>query len=576
MESPHDPRLRRPASAQRTTEYSIEPTSTSVEDRDGHERILQKHQAQPGGTTPAYLMKWTDTEIATTNIDNAVQLRSCIQDGGNSWRHVFVFHGLPVDYGVALKEVVDIDASFIEAHIGRRSYRSLKRIKAGWAHYDYPELVRRSSVLDYRRQEPAYRDLVADPPTFLTSDTGDSVVFCRASVWLSEKAHILFLDRAPWANSASRVSRRRYKAYTTEKMPDENGISTVTMQIDTNGNTTTLGNEIPDFETMLCDNLRDENFSQEDFLVLFEDLAINKWGDFFETLDNDLSITSTETATLFSQASGCLERNLDASRQRYKTRQRSPKTPPDAHTPAQLQPATAEWEALLSRLSRRIQLSRHLTKSAETDSAAGLGTLSVDGDHHCTYSKPRNNTYGTTGGADPVENENQRSLNRVAYLGGVLLPFSIVSGILAIEEPFGPGNAQFWVFWAVTAPLVLLTMAVIYADSIRKAEVWIEVAKPDVEELQALPPPVPGRLAEPVTLSLSDDVEGPDRIVEKRWRNSAAAALRSDARPGCEETHWEAKKRWRKEELGWMGAFATMFQLYKLKTGGPPEGLRRN
>ncbi|KAI0455141.1 hypothetical protein F5B21DRAFT_473013 [Xylaria acuta] len=529
-------------------------------------------------------------------------------------RHLFVFHGLPVDYGVALKEAVGIDASFIEAHTGRRSYKPLKRINAVWAHCDYPELMCQSPVLNDRQHKAASRDLVGDPPTYLTSGTGDSVMLCRTSIWLSEKAHILFLDRAAWTNPKSGVSRRRYRAYTMEKMPNESGISTVTMLTDANGNTTTLGDKIPDLETMLCDNLQDGCSSREDIPELLEDLVINKWGDFFETLDTDLSIGSAETTALFSQTLSCLERNLDVSRQRYKMNWRSADARSDTHflPDRRVQSTMTEWEALLSRLNRRAQLTSHLSPAVanvkvsmrrpntETDVDAGVGALSADGlGNNCNYKSRNNYNKGMNSSGPP--DENQRSLNRVAYLGGVLLPFSVVSGILAIEEPFGPGDSQFWIFWAATVPLILLTLGVIYADSIRKAEVWIEVTaasgKSDSSDTGSQGGGLPGRvptgtldvekslpisprLVEPIALSLVDDAAGlenadagePDWFVEKRWGNAAAF---DDTRPGSGEAHWARKKRWRKEELGWTGAFATMFQLYKLKTGVPPERLRR-
>ncbi|KKY37341.1 putative cysteine protease domain-containing protein [Diaporthe ampelina] len=68
--------------------------------------------------------------------------------------------------------------------------------------------------------------------------------------------------------------------------------------------------------------------------------------------------------------------------------------------------------------------------------------------------------------------DNQRALDRVTYLGGVLLPFSIVSGVLSMNEGFEPGQPLFWVFWVATIPLALLTVMVIYADKLRQVEVW--------------------------------------------------------------------------------------------------------
>ncbi|TGJ85392.1 hypothetical protein E0Z10_g3341 [Xylaria hypoxylon] len=568
------------------------------------------------GTSPAYLLKWTNTEITKTYVHSAAQLRSCIQENNSSNRHLLVVRGLPVDHGVALKEVTDIDASFIEAHAGRRSYRSLRaRTNAAWAYYDYPELVRQSSAPNDGTQRTATYDLVGHPPTYMISAAGDSIMLCRASIWLSEKAHILYLDRATWEDPESGVSRRRYKAYTAEKMPNENGVSTITMQVNANGDVTPLGDEIPSLETLLYDSLQDGCSGREDLTKLLEELAIRKWDDFFEALSLSLTMGSAETTALFLQALSCLERNLDVSRRRHKMRQRSIDTRPDTYAlpDVKSQSSTTEWEALLSRLNRQVQVLSHLTPvvsnaempvrrpSAGTNADAGFGISSAGGHGEKHDWRSRNN-YNTTTVTSSTLDENQRSLNRVAYLGGVLLPFSVVSGILSIEEPYGPSNSQFWIFWAVTAPLTLITLGVIYADSIRKAQVWVEVAasgksdsdtNSDLESYsisgriltdveQAVP--ITGRMTEPVTVSLVegasrvevDEGEGgggvsgePDIMVEKRWKNASAIDANVEA-------EWTKKKKWRKEELGWAGACATMFQVYKLKKGVPPRHLRHS
>jgi hypothetical protein len=450
-------------------------------------------------------------------------------------------------------------------------------------------------------------------------------------------AAVLFLDRPAWVDPTSGVSRGRYKAHTSEKIPDKNGISEVTWQIDSDGNTTTLGDEIPSLETMLYENLRDGCVFREDLLELLEELVINQWGEFLDTLDP--YIGSAETTALFWQMSECLERNLEVSRQREKMSRRCVEL--DAHhgsygrTNTQSHSMTTEWEALLSRVSRLAQLLSHLhpvvpnvqMPNLETDAGVDVG-ISVGGGDKYTRYRPRK-TYNSNGTSGSPSDENQRSLNRVAYLGGVLLPFSIVSGILAIQEPYGPGGSLFWIFWAVAVPLMFLTLGVIYADSIRKAEVWIEVAAsgksdldpsesdskshtdsafdvpvrvstPELEQAVTHSLPVSmmssgnrlavpdaftfqsvrNRAAEPVTVRLADaaneteeddedeDEEGevPDTIVEKRWMNSSSprATDRFTNTPGGDG------RKWRKEELGWMGACATLFQLYKLKKGVPP------
>lgn len=170
-------------------------------------------------------------------------------------------------------------------------------------------------------------------------------------------------------------------------------------------------------------------------------------------------------------------------------------------------------------------------------------------------------------------------------MGGVLLPLSIVSSILSMSDPFNPGGSQFFVFWAVSIPLVFITILIIYADSIRKAEVWIEVAsnagsadseKKDEEEggKEGVAMPEFGggvglrrRIARteaslPVNVMAqceSDDGYGyegwdepPGMMVERMFKNAG-------------------KKKWRKEQLGWMGACKAVFRIYKLKKGRPPN-----
>ncbi|KAJ2989637.1 hypothetical protein NUW58_g3368 [Xylaria curta] len=136
-------------------------------------------------------------------------------------------------------------------------------------------------------------------------------------------------------------------------------------------------------------------------------------------------------------------------------------------------------------------------------------------------------------------------------------------------------------------PLVLVTLAVIYADSIRKAEVWKEVTVSgrsasdttsdpvlvgsslvvDVE--QALPAPRSRFFA---FVREKQHGDGPDQIVEKRWKTAATSTYGARSKP--DDSGWARDKRWRKEELGWVGAFATLLRLYKLKKGVPPSHLR--
>ena len=62
----------------------------------------------------------------------------------------------------------------------------------------------------------------------------------------------------------------------------------------------------------------------------------------------------------------------------------------------------------------------------------------------------------------------QQSLNRLAYLGGIFLPFSIIAAIFSMGQDFAAGMPRFYVFWAISLPLSLGVIATIYADTIRR------------------------------------------------------------------------------------------------------------
>ncbi|KAF7957383.1 hypothetical protein EAE96_002968 [Botrytis aclada] len=71
-------------------------------------------------------------------------------------------------------------------------------------------------------------------------------------------------------------------------------------------------------------------------------------------------------------------------------------------------------------------------------------------------------------GGEALDLETRQSINRVTYLGGVLLPFSIVAAIFSMGGNFQPGGNQFFIFWVIAIPVCMLTTVLIYADSIRR------------------------------------------------------------------------------------------------------------
>lgn len=109
--------------------------------------------------------------------------------------------------------------------------------------------------------------------------------------------------------------------------------------------------------------------------------------------------------------------------------------------------------------------------------------------------------------------EAKRSLDRLAYLGGILLPLSIFAGIFSMAGDFGPGGSKFYVYWAVTLPLCVIILVIIYADTIRKLTGFEYLGE-----------------------------EQPEPIMETKLY------MMSDSGPDQ-----------RTQELGWLRAFATIF-----------------
>ncbi|KAI0161562.1 hypothetical protein GGR57DRAFT_362003 [Xylariaceae sp. FL1272] len=542
---------------------------------------LDEKQAELQPAEPAsYVLTWTDDEIAKTRINSAAQLRTRLQQDGRSERQLFVLHGLPVDYLMVLREVSGIDDKFVEAHVGRRTPRRANKCKASWAHFDYPELVQQSNIpiaVDAGERPWTPPDLVGEPPSHKISSNGDGVIFCRASIWISEIGQILCVDRPVWASPVSGISKARYKTQASQSIPDENGVSMVTMAYDSDGNVTAVGDEIPSLETVLRVSLHDEWHDCEDMGDFLEELVLGQWSVFLDELGADLPFGAPEASALYWEIHNCLERNLNVSRQRAKL-----KVSPGSKFKGR--PATEEWEALMARLIRRLQVLSQVmsTQKPEQQNAnqeAPGGVTVVNPASSSQDAVDANGyDYGSTNNSSSQPDENRRSLDRVTYLGGIVVPFTVVSGILSIGDPWGPGGSKFWIFWVVSVPLTILTLLLIYADSIRKAEVWIEEASagsgnsdpptPQLEEAIPYSASMPvNRIAETIsapgrldTESEMEDGDVPDTFVEKRWANYQNSDAANDARA----------KKWKKEELGWMGACATLFQVYKLKKGMPP------
>ncbi len=239
------------------------------------------------------------------------------------------------------------------------------------------------------------------------------------------------------------------------------------------------------------------------------------------------------------------------------------------------------------------------------------------------------------GGGNKPSDGNQRALDRLSYLGGVLIPLPIVSGILSMGDTYGPDGGRFYIFWAAAVTLAVFTVFLIYADTIRKAEVWFEIAAEHVipspagksissgssseENMEAAPVKV--EVKQSVTWQrrqVHSDGDGDggadlplprrqrtvpfvvDHDMEERIIEMPAAATTATVDPGAEgmlawmppwmppwSVGWDAvpsvileqpadgskPKAWKKGQLGWAGAIQSVLSKKFRDVSDVPDGV---
>lgn len=540
-------------------------------------------------------------------------------------RPLITVHGLPGAFvSVLLDSPLDIDPAFVEAHAAGASYRPRgPRRRRGaraarYAHWDYPELVdghwqvmaaekpcpgveNRSAATE----SPGF-DLARQPVARPMSGAHKALaaVFCRASLWVSQDVDVLFLEQACWGANGTLRKARRAGQVTGNKVPvsqelgpnrgETKGGSEVVAQCN--------GQEIPSLESIFQESLATTYKDIGAFQAL-EETAYEQWLELFEVLTPGETVARSGEVPLGWRVLQCLERNIDMAKGLARHRNGSRNTDSLFVSPD-------DWGGLMQRLRARVEILAAFPPRA-THKKPGK-SLQEQMAYIPRRRRPEADTPSSQG-----SDANQRSLDRVTYLGGILLPFSIVSGVLSMNESFEPGQPLFWVFWVATIPLTLFTVLVIYADKLRQVEVWSEVLDPggsvseddhdkvstksdgrdemqETEKEKRNTTPAfsisqydVGRQPETVTYSTGDDVvidlgaptadtqhissDPPLQYREDRRRNSdqdqegtssdgdtaGEAALPVTA----EETRYYPG--WKKKQLGWKGAAMCMLRIQK-------------
>ncbi|KAL2180130.1 uncharacterized protein P884DRAFT_194295 [Thermothelomyces heterothallicus CBS 202.75] len=389
------------------------------------------------------------------------------------------------------------------------------------------------------------------------------VVFCRAGLWFGKERSVLFLDRDPrdGQGQGRREARRSAGVAAGAAAAGE-------------AKTEAEAEVKEDLEGLVTEMLRSNPHAVDMLPAVVAEAAYHQWLVLFDFLEPHPGVLDEATMACYLRMVRSLELNDEAE---------------DGDT---------VWRGLLVRLLGRIQL-----LSSASSPVASLST-------------PRAPTVsGTTGKlclapcrhgpiAQRALDENRRALDRLGYLAGILSPLPIVSGILSMGNGFGPYGDKFFVFWAVAAPLAGLVLLLIHADTIRKAEVWVEIGSdrvvpiapgktrdgedrpsPGLLRHHAVPvvvdheaeernldmPPPPLTTTTDGSAILPGEPEDGDRRPRRRWSTGweqVPAVILERPADGSKP------RAWKREQLGWYGALLAILLFRRLRDGSHvPEGV---
>lgn len=478
-------------------------------------KVLQEHLNGWCGTTttttidvrspPLPLQAAGGGGIGTANVaDDARRSSDALGKGKGPSRPRLILRGMaPGFLRVLLDSPLGIDAEFVEAHATRRRYHqpfsSLHRRRhllapanfVAAAQWNYPELVSGFGRAMWSRKRGDLTllpsgDGMGKAVVRAVSDREDlAAVECRVSVWVADKVDVLFLDLPVWEKPGTLLMKGRRRRMDVTMMEGDEAREKSFSRAEKEKVEEEEEEEIPSLEDVVLETLSLSAEAEGRKLVdILEEAAYNKWLDFFEVLTpRQRPSVAAGVTSLEWRALQALEGNADMARRLSLDRQHAP--PPSQATT--YNNAYPDWSFLLQRLRDRVAL----LATVPPPMVAHLPPPSV---HRRKGEKPRALLHadnftnlpipprrraksplppakGDSGGGSGSD-YNQRALDRVTYLGGLLLPISITTSVLSMNESFEPGQRLFWVFWAVAVPLTVVTFVVIYADKLRSSEVW--------------------------------------------------------------------------------------------------------
>ncbi|TQV99461.1 hypothetical protein IF1G_01676 [Cordyceps javanica] len=465
-------------------------------------RLSGAPSADDDGLTPlGYVLEWTPrSHHHRHRLDTVDNLRSELLGGEPAGvEQLIVLRGGPDLVGAgssrpdddgaggvsdALRNLAGVDAAFLEAFArgGAKPFRPRGRARtACWWTWRYPE------------QSTTTRDGNDGPSS---SSSSSFVVMRHAALWLSSPTPILLVD-TPLDPAASRrrdkpaAPRLRHQDAATRRSGLQHGMASgdgggrygsmaryhtsPRPQADSSSSSSGKpgGRPAPAPAWALDDELAAAVDHVQDVALdeMLAEIVYERWAAYLGALRldgdgaGDVDVDGGRAARrLLWSYMVALERNLDdarcCARQGRFVEHASPAAWTDLSQRAQLRIQLASAASATSSITNRRRHHHHRRRRDEEEEEGE----EKDG------AAPRRG-----GGGDEGDAANERSLDRIAYLGGVLLPVTVVAGVLAIEGRYGPEGPQFWVFWAASAAASVAALLVIYLDQLRLADVWVEM-----------------------------------------------------------------------------------------------------
>ncbi|KAM3070479.1 hypothetical protein ACMFMG_010302 [Clarireedia jacksonii] len=315
-----------------------------------------------------------------------------------------------------------VEAEVIESHFLRRRCRSStvrraigtlgdgreSRVFA----LDYPDVVVRDGG---DRDGKIHGDESETGRFSLRIDNHRVVVFCRVTLWASDDGSLLLLS------DELLDGRRRHVENKSLSRHEAHILRSFRIASDP---TTCLREQVLDAATT-CKEL---NFNT--LRDILSEFCMEHWTDFLD--DYPDPSTTFWTSDEILKMKDMLRANHRTEKFCFISQCQTHAT----HLPLTYQVRLEDWSYLLETFNQRLPNTTPLSSAAALTAETDIRT--------------------------------QRCINRITYLGAILLPFSIVAAILTLEGEFAPGKSMFWVYWAVGVPISGLVVLIIYADGIRR------------------------------------------------------------------------------------------------------------